>query len=171
MIDMDTPEAPTERIDVPQPLQLATSRYQNWRQEAGYLPLGITVGKPRFVRYPYISISVLAPHELFRPPYKNIDNVPIERRVYRERLRAFEDDILIALREVADGHPDTPGVLMCFEDVNGGEACHRQWAAEWFGQRFGWDVPELPDPDGTAPKRRKTAPPAKDDAPDEPTLF
>ena len=40
-------EPPVERVDVPQPLQLATSRYQNWREGNEYLPVGITTGRPR----------------------------------------------------------------------------------------------------------------------------
>lgn len=167
-LDLNAPEPETERIEVPPPLPLATSRYQNWRESAG-VPIGITVGRPRFVRYDYVSISHLAPHELFRAPFKNIDNIPIERRVYRERLRVFEPEILEALEEVARSYPDLPGVLMCFEDVNGGEACHRQWASEWFGQRFGWNVPELPDPADAAPRQPKGRKPATAPAPD--TLF
>ncbi|MFE4796218.1 hypothetical protein ACFRFL_14140 [Streptomyces sp. NPDC056708] len=125
-----------------QPMELATSRYQEFKPEHG-LPIGITVGRPRFVRYPYVSISSLAPHELFRAPYKGIDNIEIERRVYFERLVHFRDRILGDLQEVAEGHPGKRGVLLCFENVNHGEACHRRWAAEWFAEHYGWDVPEI----------------------------
>ncbi|MEU5497954.1 hypothetical protein [Streptomyces griseofuscus] len=153
-LGLDGPEPDVERIQVAQPLELVTSRYQNWREDAG-IPIGITVGRPRFVRYNFIQIKALAPWELMKPPLKGIDNIPIERRVYRQRLVRHEAEILAALDEVAQSYPNLPGVLMCFENVNAGEACHRQWAAEWFQQRYGWEVLELPNPGGT---RRPTAP-------------
>ncbi|WP_228980157.1 DUF488 family protein [Streptomyces sp. DH12] len=159
------PEPAVERIDVAQPLDLATGRYQDWREEAG-VPIGITVGRPRFVRYRYIQIQALAPWELMRPPLKGIDDIPIERRVYRQRLTRHEAEILAALREVARSYPTLPGVLLCYEKVNQGEACHRRWAAEWFLERYGWEVPELPDPQSaTAPRARKPK------MPEPPTLF
>lgn len=155
-------EPPVERVDVPQPLQLATSRYQNWREDSEYLPVGITTGRPRFVRYQYLTIKALAPWELMRGPLKGIDNIPIERRVYRERMRVHEDEVLAALREIAQVHPGVPAVLMCFEAVaEKGEACHRRWFAEWAGERYGWEVPELPSP-GTAARLGDGKPKAPD---------
>lgn len=137
-------EPPVQRVDVEQPLRLATSSYQNWREDSEYLPVGITTGRPRFVRYQYLTIKALAPWELMRGPLKGIDDIPIERRVYRERLRVHEDEILAALHEIAQVHPGAPAVLMCFEAVaEKGEACHRRWFAEWAHERYGWDVPEL----------------------------
>lgn len=152
-IDLTAPEPVFERREVVQPLGLATSRYQNWREETGHLPVGITVGRPRFVRYSYETIPALAPHELMRGPLAKVNDVAIERKVYFARLRVYESEILAALQELARRYPDVPACLMCFEDVNGGEACHREWAAEWFGKRFGWEVPELPNPPGTAPAK------------------
>lgn len=126
----------------PPPLRLFTSRYQFFRPEFG-VPIGITVGRPRFVRYAFERVSALAPHELFKPPYKDIDDVVVERRVYRERLVTHEGLILEQLAEVAARYPGQIGVLLCFEDVLAGQACHRRWAAEWFAERFGWDIPEM----------------------------
>ncbi|WP_225846913.1 hypothetical protein [Streptomyces sp. HPF1205] len=131
-----------------QPMPLATSRYQNWRPEHG-IPIGITVGRPRFVRYEFLRVSSLAPHELFKPPYKDIDDIPVERQVYRERLVTHREEILADLTAIAQAHPDQTGVLLCFEDVNKGEACHRRWAAKWFEEEYGWTVPEL----GTEPAK------------------
>jgi len=109
------------------------------------LARSITGGQPRFIRYQYLTIKAPAPWELMRGPLKGIDNIPIERRMYRERLRVHEDEILTALREIAHVHPGTPAVLMCFEAVaEEGEACHRRWFAEWAQERYGWDIPELP---------------------------
>ena len=84
--------------------------HQNWREGNEYLPVGITTaGRPRFVRYQYLTIKALAPWELMRGPLKGIDDIPIERRVYRDRLRVHEDEILAALHEIAEVHPGRPG--------------------------------------------------------------
>ena len=115
--------------------------------------MGITTGRPRFVRYQYLTIKALAPWELMRGPLKDIDSIPIETRVYRERLRVHEDEILAALHEIASVHPGAPAVLMCFEDVNGKDGpdgCHRRWFAQWAAERYGWDIPELPNPGSAA---------------------
>lgn len=169
-LDIHSPQPPIERRQVKQPLPLTTTRYQNWRETSG-LPVGVTVGRPRFWRGALINVSVLAPHELFLPRFKNINNIPIERRVYWERLRVCEHEILAALQELARQYPDTPATLMCFEDVNGKagpDGCHRRWFAQWVEARFGWEIPELPTPEDATPPHPRTSKP-KPPAP--PTLF
>ncbi|MFJ3249096.1 hypothetical protein [Streptomyces sp. NPDC086782] len=166
-LDLDSPEPPVERIRVTQPLELATTRYQNWRPDSGYLPVGVTVGRPRFFRHSYVSINALAPYELMKGPLAGVNDIPLERRVYRERMRLYEHEILAALQELAREYPSTPAALMCFEKVAElGEACHRRWAAEWWQERFGWDVPELEPPAGAAPARPRKPKPEQ-----PPTLF
>ncbi|MER6828841.1 hypothetical protein [Streptosporangium sp. NPDC000563] len=125
-----------------QPLLLTTGRYKDFDPKYG-VAIRITVGRPRFVRYPYEEALSLAPHELFKPPYKDIDDIPTERWVYNKRLAEHEAAILEELRSVARKHPGRGGVLLCYENVNAGEACHRRWAAEWFKQRYGWNIPEI----------------------------
>ncbi|MEU1852907.1 hypothetical protein ABZ499_27485 [Streptomyces sp. NPDC019990] len=166
-LNLDGPEQPVERREVAQPMQLATTRYQNWRPELGYLPVGVTVGRARFFKHPYESIPALAPWELMKGPLAKINNIAVERVVYFERLRVYESEILAALQELARRYPDTPACLMCFEKVAElGEDCHRRWYAEWANARYGWEIPELPAPAGTAPAR-----PAKPKAPAPDTLF
>ncbi|MCX4458604.1 hypothetical protein OOK58_42605 [Streptomyces sp. NBC_01728] len=165
-INLDGPEQPVERREVRQPLPLVTTRYQSWKPELGYLPVGVTVGKARFFRHSHESIPALAPVELMRGPLKGIDNIAVERIVYFERLRVYEHEILAALQELAARYPDTPACLMCFEDVNAGLDCHRRWYSEWAAARYGWEIPELPNPAGTAPARPSRP---KPEAP--PTLF
>jgi hypothetical protein len=168
-IDLTAPLPPVEPREVVQPMELATTRYQNWRTELGFLPVGITVGRPRFVRYAYESIPALAPFELMKGPLAGVNNIEIERKVYYARLRVYESEILAALQELARRYPDTPACLMCFEDVNGKDGpdgCHRRWYAQWAGERYGWDIPELPNPAWVAP-----AQPRKPKAPKPDTLF
>lgn len=129
-------------IAIPPPLPLFTGRYRTFRPEFG-VPVRITVGAPRNFRHSYDQALALAPYELMRPPYKGIDDIDIETRVYRARLATHEDDILAQLEELAAKYSGQAAVLLCYEDVLGGQACHRRWAAEWLGERFGWDVPEI----------------------------
>jgi hypothetical protein len=127
-------------------MRLATSRYQDFTPDMG-IPIRITVGKPRFTfTHPLENVPALAPWELFSKQYKGIDHVPTERAVYRDRLESHVEAILASLAKVAARHPGRTGVLLCFENVRGGEECHRRWAADWFAERFGWDVPELDPP-------------------------
>ncbi|MCX4609414.1 hypothetical protein [Streptomyces mirabilis] len=166
-LNLDGPEQPVERREVRQPLPLATTRYANWKPELGYLPVGVTVGRARFFKHPYESIPALAPWELMKGPLANIDNIAVERIVYFERLRVYEHEILAGLQELAARYPDTPACLLCFEKVAElGEACHRRWFAEWAEKRWGWEIPELAAPAGTAPARPSRP---KPEAP--PTLF
>jgi len=142
---------------VPQPLPLATSRYQNVQEDDG-LAISVTVGNPRFFRRPLLRLPALAPWELMRAPYKNCDDIPLERRVYGKRLADHRQEILDGLAAIAEANPGQTGILLCFEDVVGipGEECHRRWAAEWMESEMGWSVPELPArPKAT--KARKTA--------------
>ncbi|MER6367395.1 hypothetical protein ABT255_03270 [Streptomyces mirabilis] len=168
-LNLDGPERPVERIEVRQPMELATTRWHNWKPELGFLPVGITVGRPRFVRFSYESIPALAPHELMKGVLRGIDNIAVERIVYFERLRLYEHEILAALQELARRYPGTPACLMCFEDVNGEagpNGCHRRWYSEWAAARYGWEIPELPNPAWVTPAR-----PAKPQAEEPPTLF
>ncbi|MYR54721.1 hypothetical protein GTY54_00150 [Streptomyces sp. SID625] len=166
-LDLNGPEQPVERIEVRQPMELATTRYQNWKPGSPYLPVGVTVGRPRFFPHPYETIPALAPVELMKGALRGIDDIAVERIVYFERLRVYEREILAALQELAARYPGAPACLMCFEKVAElGEECHRRWYAEWAEKRYGWEIPELPAPSGTAPARPSRP---KPEAP--PTLF
>jgi len=135
---------PTARIQgAPcQPCQLATSRYAGFQPEWG-VPVRITVGYPRGFRLPFELALALAPYELFRPPYKGIDNIPVETLVYNRRLEAHGAEAYTQLCGIAARNPGRRLVLLCFENVVAGEACHRRWAAEWMAVRWGWNVPEI----------------------------
>lgn len=130
------------------PMPLATSRYQDYRPEHG-VPIRITVGHPRFFKHKYETAMALAPHELFKPPYKGIDDIPTETLVYNRRLNEHAAEILAQLRAVAARHPGQTGVLLCYEKVNQGEACHRRWFATWAETMWGWNIPEIGSPEWT----------------------
>jgi hypothetical protein len=117
---------------------LVTGRYQTWRRSDG-VPCCITLGEPKFWgrRPPLVDLRVLAPWGVFDAPLDE------GRRLYRQRLDARADRIVAALARIAAEHPGEQLVLLCFEDVNAGEVCHRRWFAEWFEQRYGVVVPEV----------------------------
>lgn len=123
-------------------LVIATSRY--WSTgliaESGLVPVGHTVGAPRFGAPEAGNIGMLAPH--------GIDRVLAERpfrKLYVTRLERFGvQRIRAVLSAIADGH-DAPGVVLCcFEDLTKpGEWCHRRMFARWWEQQTGEAVEEL----------------------------
>jgi hypothetical protein len=64
--------------------------------------------------------------------------------MYGDRLAQHNDEAIRKLAEVAKRHGVRRLVLLCFEDVHAGEECHRRRSTEWFEQRHGLVVPELP---------------------------
>ncbi len=129
-----------------QPMKLATSRYQAWQPvwSEWAVPIRITVGHPRFVRYPLERALALAPWELFsRGGRYEPRPEDVELLLYNRRMEQHAAEILQELAAVAAKHPGKVGVLMCYEDVYKGEVCHRRWAADWFAARYGWNIPEL----------------------------
>jgi hypothetical protein len=120
---------------------VVTSRYQSWRPEFG-VPVRITVGEPKFWRSGVLEdVPELAPWE--RATWY-LPTVAERRAVYEKRLARYGDEAIAKLAEIAQRHSGRRLVLLCFEDVNAGEECHRRWCAEWFEQRHGLVVPELP---------------------------
>ena len=69
------------------------------------------------------------------------------RRSAVARLDAHADEIVAGGAYVALSYPGGPLVPLCFEDVHGGEHCHRLWFAKYFEDRDGIEVPELIDAD------------------------
>jgi hypothetical protein len=122
-------------------LRLATSRYHanELIQVSGLLPIGITVGAARRLRYELAgNIGMLAPHGL-----RELEGEAFEF-AYRERLEHFGVTAIADVLSAFVAAYQAPGaVLLCFEDVLAGEACHRRTFAAWWQARTGIDVPEL----------------------------
>jgi hypothetical protein len=120
--------------------RIVTGRYQTWRPEDG-TPVRITVGSPRFWhnRAPLADGRRLAPWGLMDP------NMPEDecRQRYEARLDALGDEVVTLLARLVTEYPGERLVLCCFEDVHGGDDCHRRWLAAWLEARYGLDVPEL----------------------------
>ncbi len=123
-------------------IAIATSRFWSHQliRESGLVPVGHTVGAPKFGMPEAGNLGVLAPH--------GIDRTLTERRfrrLYVERLERFGvEKIAGLLRAVADAY-DAPGVvLLCFEDLTQpGQWCHRRIFADWWEKQTGQPVPEL----------------------------
>ncbi len=118
---------------------LRTGRYQTWRPEHG-VPLGITVGRPKFWKHAEapIDVPLLAPFGLLSP---SISNAEAERR-YIRRLDQRAASVVATLASIARQHSGRALVALCFEDICT-QSCHRQWLSQWFGQRFGISVDEV----------------------------
>lgn len=139
---------------------LATSRYSN-RQgilESGRAPTGITLGNPRWkLGYELAGrVRLLAPSRaIFR-----LDGDPFVAG-YRDQLNEIGvDAVAAALRAV---ETDAEGlVLLCFERVAAPdlELCHRRVFADWWQERTGIEVPELPDHTASKVKGQRRPEPA-----------
>jgi hypothetical protein len=136
-------------------MKLYTSRYQNKVvPDSGLIPVGITLGYPRFIRYPLGAFERrLAPDR----SYFYAEAQVFEEK-YLAKLDYLGEGVLDILTEIRDRFPESAGLaLLCYEDVRlSGESCHRQLLAGWLNQNFGLDVGELPDPSPVAGARDRT---------------
>jgi hypothetical protein len=121
-------------------VELATSSYRQFRPAMG-VPVRITLGKPKFrLSYEYEEIKLLAP-----PPkvFALQDEEEFEA-AYLQHLGAVGVERLRRVFESLSGAGgSTRLVLLCFENVFGGESCHRRMFARWWEEQTGQDVPEL----------------------------
>ena len=148
-----------------------TSRYSNKELPNGnYYPVGISIGHPRFrlgyeLREQCFSLA----------PKGYMLNMDIEnfKEAYYGKLEGIGTERIISMVNKLDERARSEGkelVLLCFEDVRvEGEWCHRTVFAQWWAEKVGEIIEELPDP--TPPKgkakRDNTKPvnaPAKEDS-------
>jgi len=127
-------------------MKIYTSRYSNQKGiiESGLVPVRITLGKPKFeLSYDYDELRMLAPYGLF-----GIDDKNEFTRKYREYLNQHGiKKIRKALHEISQKHGGKGLVLLCYEDVHkSGEWCHRRLFADWWKDKTGEDIEELPPP-------------------------
>jgi Protein of unknown function, DUF488 len=123
------------------PLPLSTSSWRQYRPHMG-IPVRITVGRPRRFAYGFETIDELAPRGIFHNPRFEGAAESVKRAAYLQLLDEQRPQILAALHRLAVGCDSRGAVLLCFEDVWAGQSCHRRWAADWFADRLGVDVPE-----------------------------
>lgn len=122
---------------------LVTSRYRAVHDFAkagrpfGFVPVKTSVGSPRFIAEAkdWPQVGMLAPHGLM---------MITDREEFEARYRARLDEhgvlaIAEALRAVHDGQsaPRLPLALLCFEDLDKGEWCHRRTFAAWWEEKTG----------------------------------
>jgi len=122
-------------------MKIYTSRYHNKIIASGkYVPIGISQGHARFLKYTPTYLKALAPSwamvkmtdkEAYQRAYfKLLDSIGIER-------------VRQMLAEVSDGKPV---VLLCFEDLRKPDLwCHRTMFAEWYEMQTGQKIVELPE--------------------------
>lgn len=129
-----------------------TSRYSNKELPNGnYYPVGISIGHPRFrlgyeLREQCFSLA----------PKGYMLNMDIEnfKEAYYGKLEGIGTERIISMVNKLDERARSEGkelVLLCFEDVRvEGEWCHRTVLAQWWAEKVGEIIEELPDP--TPPK-------------------
>jgi hypothetical protein len=131
---------PFDELELLANAPLLTGRYQSWKPGDG-VPVRSTVGYPKFWRHgPLLHAIGITPYGVFG---KGLDH-DTARAAYRQRLDLHAGAILSDLAEIARTHRGQPVVVLCFEDVHAGQICHRRWFAEWFEERYGIAVDELP---------------------------
>lgn len=129
-------------------VKLATSRYQNADlvKESKGVPVGITVGNPRFkLGYKLACIAKeFAPVDIPR----DIPSDEEFERLYRARLELFGlDRLKRRLSEIAVANDNAYLILLCYEDLTKpGEVCHRRMFAKWWQEQTGYIVWELGAP-------------------------
>jgi Protein of unknown function, DUF488 len=124
--------------------RIFTSRYQagGLIAASGAAPLRITLGPPRF-RLGYElagSIPSLAP----RKRHFYLHGEAFREQYLAELGRRLGPDGVLEL--LARANASTPGdgiVLLCFENVLEGQACHRRMLADWLQKERGLVIPEL----------------------------
>jgi hypothetical protein len=127
-------------------MDLVTSRYHaadlihRAIEERGLVPIGITVGAARYLKYELAAnLGALAPFGLMKlEPREAFD------QAYRQRLDSFGVDAIRAMiASVVDAYRAKGAVLLCFENVHKGEHCHRRVLAEWWERDTSEPMPEL----------------------------
>jgi hypothetical protein len=130
--------APSQHADVDVLLSasIVTGRYQTWKPAHG-VPIRTTIGEPKFWgrRRKLEDLRVAAPWGLM--------DADDWRERYEQRLDAEGDRIIRQLARIARQCPGEQLALLCFENVNAGEECHRRTLAEWLEDRLDIRVPEM----------------------------
>jgi len=121
--------------------RLATCSYNDHRPECG-VPVGTSVGPhPAFSTAP--EVHALKPFGVFgvmsdRP-------VHAQRAAYQSRLHRYTTTIERLLDDLTATYPGETLCLLCWcrRDVALRGECHRRWCADWFGDVYGIEVPEV----------------------------
>lgn len=126
------PEAQEEPLMV----ELAKSSWRQYRQSMG-VPVRITLGKPRFE---YEEIRLLAPTPAI---FRLKSDADLEREYLAHLDRIGAERLRDAFDAVSGKHGGRRLVLLCYENLLKGQACHRRMFAEWWKEQTGIVVPEL----------------------------
>jgi hypothetical protein len=125
---------------------LVTSRYhagpliEQAIEEQALIPIGITVGAARYLRYELAAnLGPLAPFG----GLMKLEGDEFDLR-FVQRLETFgAPAIKTMISGVVDAYHARGAILLCFEKVDEGEACHRRTFATWWEEKTGQEVPEL----------------------------
>ena len=152
--------------------KIYVSRYSNKELlRSGYCPVGISIGTPKWpLGYELQGqCYALAPKGYMM----NMEPEPF-RKAYFEKLDEIGTKKVIAivrqLQNMAEARGETL-VLLCYEDIRlEDQWCHRTLFAEWWKDKTGEEISELPDPSepkGKKPKAKETKAEAKGEETEE----
>ena len=122
-----------------------TSRYSNkGLSNEKYVLLGISLGRPKFhTNYKLDGeIQELKPYKSFR-----VNDYEKAKAIYFKQLDKYG---AMKIRQAIASHQQEGKdiVLLCFEDITKpGSWCHRKQFAEWWEEKSGQLLEELPDAD------------------------
>jgi hypothetical protein len=115
---------------------LWTGRYQSWQPEHGR-PIRTTVGAPKWwTSPPLIQCRSVTPYGVFGREFASADEM---QAAYVAKLDRTAASVVGELVGLVRRFPGERLVLLCFDDVRAGVACHRRWFAVWWETLF--DVP------------------------------
>lgn len=132
-----------------------TSRYQNRELNSGnYTVVGVTRGAPKFSLGYTLSGNIM---EIAPPGWLfNEYNRDVFTRKYRQNIEKIGVKRIL---DILNGYTalGKDVVLCCYEDVRKPcEWCHRQVFAEWWMEKTGEIIKELPDPTEAGIRKVKT---------------
>lgn len=124
------------------PVPIVTSRYRavhdftKTGNPRGFLPVKTSVGAPRFIPCKdWPKLGMLAPYGL-----TDIEDREEFEACYRARLDGHGlPAIAAALAAIYVGQPAPrlPLALLCFEDLDAGDWCHRRTFTAWWQEKTG----------------------------------
>ena len=131
-------------------MELYTSHWKNQGlTDLDVVPVGISRGVPRGklarqLPYRYKRITNLAPRsELFVRWKAGMVGPDEYTRIYRSHLDSLgSEKVMGQLEKKSTGNGGKPLVLLCW--CAPGEFCHRRIWADWYLEKTGQEVPELP---------------------------
>jgi len=124
-----------------QKFDLFTLNYKRYDVEMG-VAVRTSNGYPRFVRFP-LKHAVPETYPTWPMVKSDMSQEEFGKQYFELLDERGLDVIASRFRAIATAEGDTRLVLMCYEDLEKGQWCHRTFFAEWWTRMTGEEVREL----------------------------